>query len=50
MKSRKDVKAYKKIAKTDLENFFQFKKRHSVVNSKKGKGSYDRKRFKKGED
>jgi stalled ribosome alternative rescue factor ArfA len=48
MKNRKDVKAYKKIAKAEVEDFLQFKRRHSVVKSKKGKGSYDRKKFKKG--
>lgn len=50
MKNRKDVKAYKKIATAEVEDFLQFKRRHSIVKSKKGKGSYDRKKFKKGDE
>lgn len=50
MKNQKDIKAYKKIAKAEVEDFLQFKRRHSIVKSKKGKGSYNRKKFKKGDE
>lgn len=49
MCKEKDAKAYKKIPNEELQAYFHFKKRCGVVPSKKGKGSYNRSKFKKGE-
>ena len=58
-KKGKDKKAMKKEKKIDrrmfkkegeeLQQYLHFRKRGSVVKNKKGKGSYNRQQFKKGE-
>ena len=45
----KELKAYRqKMSAEDLQMYLHFKKRGGKVTAKKGKGSYDRKDFKKG--
>lgn len=44
-----DKRAYKKTGE-ELQQYLHFRKRGSVVQNKKGKGSYNRKKFKKGGD
>ena len=43
-----DKQVFKKTGE-ELQQFLDFRKRGSFVKSKKGKGSYDRSKFKKGE-
>ena len=45
----KDVSAYKRMTPEQLQQFLAFRKRGGKVPAKKGKGSYNRKDFKKGE-
>jgi len=49
-KKQEDAKAYKKIPNDELQAYFHFKKRGGAVPAKKGKGSYNRKKFKKGDE
>ena len=42
-------KRVNKMDKETLEQYLAFRKRSFAVKSKKGKGSYDRKQFKKGD-
>ena len=42
-------KRVNKMDKEALEQYLAFRKRSFAVKSKKGKGSYDRKQFKKGD-
>lgn len=45
----KELKAYhQKVSVEDLQMYLHFRKRGGKVAAKKGKGSYDRKDFKKG--
>lgn len=45
----KELKAYhQKMSSEDLQMYLHFRKRGGKVAAKKGKGSYDRKDFKKG--
>ena len=44
-----DKRIFKK-AGDELQAYLAFKRRGSATKSKKGKGSYDRKKFKRGED
>ena len=45
----KELKAYRqKMSAEDLQMYLYFRQRGGKVTSKKGKGSYDRKSFKKG--
>ncbi len=58
-KKGKEIKTMKKEKKIDrrmfkkegeeLQQYLHFRKRGSVVQNKKGKGSYNRQQFKKGE-
>ena len=48
--NKKELSAYKKIPQDQLEDFFAFKRRGSKVPAKKGKGSYNRQKFKRGKD
>ena len=58
-KEGKEIKTMKKEKKIDrrmfkkegeeLQQYLHFRKRGSVVQNKKGKGSYNRQQFKKGE-
>jgi len=44
----KELKAYRqKMSAEDLQMYLHFRKRGGKVAAKKGKGSYDRKNFKK---
>ena len=44
-----ELKAYRqKMSAEELQMYLHFKKRGGKVAAKKGKGSYDRKEFKKG--
>ena len=45
-KKKKDRRAYKKTGE-ELQQYLHFRKRGSVVENKKGKGSYNRKKIKK---
>ena len=50
---KKDKKFDKRIFKKtgdELQAYLAFKRRGSATKSKKGKGSYNRKKFKRGED
>jgi hypothetical protein len=50
---KKEKKFDKRIFKKtgdELQAYLAFKRRGSATKSKKGKGSYDRKKFKRGED
>lgn len=50
---KKEKKFDKRIFKKtgdELQAYLAFKRRGSATKNKKGKGSYDRKKFKKGED
>lgn len=42
-------KQEKKISNEELQQFLHYRKRAFAVPAKKGKGSYDRKKFNKGE-
>lgn len=44
-----DRRIFKKEGE-ELQQYLAFKRKHSTVPSKKGKGSYNRKNFKKGLD
>ena len=48
-KKKKDRRAYKKVGE-ELQQYLHFRKRGSVVENKKGKGSYNRKKFKNFEE
>lgn len=48
MKKKIDRRIYKKTGE-ELQQYLHFRKRGSVVTNKKGKGSYNRQEFKKGE-
>lgn len=43
------MKADKKIPEEELQMFLHYRKRAFAVDNKKGKGSYDRAKFKRGE-
>ena len=43
-----DKQVFKKTGE-ELQQFLDFRKRGSFIKNKKGKGSYDRSKFKKGE-
>ena len=45
--NKKELSTYKKIPPDQLEDFFAFKKRGGKVPAKRGKGSYNRQKFKK---
>ena len=42
-------KTYKKIPADQLQEFLAFRNRHAITRPKKGKGSYNRNSFKKGQ-
>ena len=44
-----DKRIFKKTGE-ELQNYLQFKQRGSNVKSRKGKGSYDRRKFKNSEE
>lgn len=46
--NKKELSAYKKMSPEELQNYLRFRRKGSVVPAKKGKGSYNRKDFKKG--
>lgn len=48
MKEDKILSAYKKMTPEQLQAFLALRRRGGKVPAKKGKGSYDRKKFKKG--
>jgi len=51
MKKKEEVKAYhQKMADEELQLYLHFRKRGFKIPSKKGKGSYNRKDFKRGMD
>ena len=49
MTNKKEISAYKKISDNQIQDFLAFKRRGSKVPSKKGKGSYNRQKFKREE-
>lgn len=46
---KKEVNAYKKMTSEQLAAFLALRRRGGIVPAKKGKGSYKRSEFKKGE-
>ena len=44
--TKKELSTYKKIPDNQIQDFLAFKRRGSKVPSKKGRGSYNRHRFK----
>ena len=46
--TKKELSNYKKMSPEEVQGLIAMRKRGGVVKSKKGKGSYDRKAFKKG--
>ena len=48
-KKKVDKRMFKKTGE-ELQQYLHFRKRGSVVENKKGKGSYNRQKFKKGID
>ena len=46
---REKVAAYRKMSHEELQGLLMMRRRGGKVAAKKGKGSYDRKAFKKGE-
>lgn len=47
--NKKEINAYKKMTPEELVAFLALRRRGGIVPAKKGKGSYNRKKFKKGE-
>ena len=45
----KEVSSYKRIPPEQLQEFLAFQRKGGKVPAKKGKGSYNRKNFKRGE-
>lgn len=45
-----DLSAYKKLSAEDLQGLLHLRKRGGKHGAKRGKGSYNRKKFKKGDD
>lgn len=46
--TKKELSNYKKMSPEEVQGLIAMRKRGGTVKSKKGKGSYDRKAFKKG--
>lgn len=45
---KKDLKSYKKMSPEEVQGLLTMRRKGGVVPAKKGKGSYNRKKFKKG--
>lgn len=49
MSNKVDKRIYKKTGE-ELQQYLHFRKRGAIVNNKKGKGSYNRQKVKRGEE
>ena len=45
---KKELKAYKKMSPEEVQGLMAMRRKGGAIKAKKGKGSYDRKTFKKG--
>lgn len=45
---KKELKAYKKMSPEEVQGLMAMRRKGGAIKAKKGKGSYDRKAFKKG--